>query len=81
MSYISMGRRAGPSNKKILEIKQCLKKHSNGIWIREIARQTGISKSTVHRYISQFMKDDVKEVISISKLVKIFKLKEKWKRG
>ncbi len=70
-----MGRKAGPDNKKILKIKRCLKKNPRGTWIREIARQTEISKSTVHRYMIEFMKKDIEEVISISKLVKIFKLK------
>lgn len=59
---------------KIEKIKQVLKKNPNGLWVREIARKAGLDKSTVSIYLSKYIKEEV-EILSISNLVKIYKLK------
>ncbi len=59
---------------KIDKITKILKLNPQGLWVREIARKTGLDKSTVSIYLSKYMKEEV-DVISISGLVKIYKLK------
>jgi len=59
---------------KIKKIREVLKGYPKGLWVREIARKTGLDKSTVSIYLSKYMEDEF-EVISISGLVKIYKLK------
>lgn len=59
---------------KIQKIENTLKQHPNGLWVREIARKSGLDKSTVSIYLSKHMKNEV-ESFSISNLVKIYKLK------
>lgn len=61
--------------KKVEGIRQALKKTEYGLWIMQIARETGISKSTVHRYLSTYMKQEVEVVRSLSDLIKLYKLK------
>lgn len=61
--------------KKVEGIRQALKKTEYGLWIMQIARETGISKSTVHRYLSTYMKHEVEVVRSLSDLIKLYKLK------
>ena len=56
-------RKRGPDVKKIETIKRVLKSYPNGLWIREISRKSKISKSTVHRYIREYMKNDVECVL------------------
>ncbi len=73
MSIIIMPKK-GFDKEKIRKIKEVLRKNPRGLWVREIARKTGLDKSTVSIYLSKYIKDKV-EVISISGLVKIFKLK------
>lgn len=47
------------NNKKNKEekIRKVLKESSNGIWIREITRKTGLDKSTVSRYLVAMHED------------------------
>ena len=59
---------------KIEKIINVLKANPNGLWVREIARKSGLDKSTVSIYLSKYMKEKV-TVTSISNLVKIYKLK------
>ncbi len=33
------------------KIKKILKENPNGLWVREIARKSGLDKSTVSRYL------------------------------
>lgn len=73
MSIIIMPKK-GFDKEKINKIKVVLEKNPQGLWVREIARKANLDKSTVSIYLSKYMKDKV-EVISISGLVKIFKLK------
>jgi FixJ family two-component response regulator len=60
--------------KKISKIRKVLENNPRGLWVREIARKAGLDKSTVSIYLAKYMKEET-EVISISNLVKIYKLK------
>lgn len=73
-----MTKAKGPDKNKVAKILQVLKHNPQGLWYREISRQAGISKSTVHRYLTHYMKDQV-ELATIVKggLVKFVKLKRK----
>ncbi len=64
---------------KAYKIREVLKNSPNGLWVREIARKTGLDKSTVSIYLSKHMKNEVKS-FSISNLVKIYKLRGKNER-
>lgn len=64
----------GPDKNKIKIIKDILKRNPNGLWLREIARKTKISKSSVHKYINEYMKDDIEDIIK-SPLIRLIKLK------
>ena len=55
--------RTGPDEKRLKAIKHVLKKNPQGLWIREIARQSGISKSTVHFYINSYMAGEIEDVL------------------
>jgi len=77
-----MGRPKGPDMKKISLIIETLKKNPEGLWLMELSRATGISKSTIHRYIHNELKGVVEEARSFSGLVKVYKLKDEYlKRG
>jgi len=71
-----MGRKGGPDIKKIERIRKALKENPQGLWTREIARKTGISKSTVNLYLNNYMATDTQEVLSGSSgFVKVVRLK------
>jgi len=72
MSYYDMSRKLDKN--KVTKIKDVLRKNTQGLWVREIARKSGLDKSTVSIYLSRYIKGEV-EVFSISGLVKIYKLK------
>jgi DNA invertase Pin-like site-specific DNA recombinase len=55
----------GPDENKIKKIKNILRKNKNGVWIREIARQTKISKSTVHFYINKYLQKDIEDTLRV----------------
>ena len=71
-----MGRTKAPNQEIVKKIRAVLADNPHGVWIREIARKSGVSKSCVHVYVTQHMADDVKEVLSVSGLVKLYKLKK-----
>ena len=72
-----MGRRKGPDQNKLRKIIEVLKQNPQGLWTREIARQAKLSKSTVHRYITEFMEDQIEETLTVKGgLVKFVKLKK-----
>lgn len=73
MSIITMPKK-GSDKQKIEKIKEVLKKNPDGLWVREIARRAGLDKSTVSIYLNKYLKNEL-EVLSISGLVKIYKLK------
>ena len=61
---------------KIGKIRKILKENSNGLWVREIARQAGLDKSTVSIYLAKHMQNEVEEVFPVKgQLIKIVKLK------
>ncbi len=65
----------GPDIVKLSLIRGILQKYKDGLWIRELARKAKLSKSTVSRYIKQYLKYEV-EVKKIGPL-KLVKLKRK----
>jgi len=46
-----MGRRKGFDQKKILAIVQALLAHQDGLWLRQIAKLTGLAPSTIAKYL------------------------------
>ena len=57
---------------KSREIKKILKKNPAGVWIRELARKTKLSRSTVSRYVCNELRKDVKiEWAGRNKLIKL----------
>lgn len=71
-----MGRKKGPDEDKVKKILEVLRKNPQGLWIREIARQAKLSTTTTHRYLTKYMKDRIKEAVTIKGgLVKFVKLK------
>ncbi len=72
-----MGGTKAPNQEIVNKIRAVLAKNPQGIWIREIARQSGISKSCVHVYLNQHMVNDIEEVLSVSGLVKLYRLKRR----
>ena len=66
----------GPDLDKIKKIRRQLIENPTGLWTREISRKTGISKSTVNRYLNEFMKDEIEEVLrGKGNLIRVVRLK------
>ena len=59
---------------KIKKIRETLRKYPKGLWVRELARKSGIDKSAVSRYLSTCMKNEI-EIEEIGNLIKIVKLR------
>jgi len=73
-----MGRKKGPDPNKVKKIMKVLREKPEGLWIREIARRANLSKSTAHRYITEYMEDRIEEVVTVrGSLVKFVRLKGK----
>lgn len=68
----------GPDMKKIEKIRNILKRHPNGLWIREIARKTNIDKSTVSIYLAKYMINDIEDTHPHVKndMIKVVRLKK-----
>lgn len=50
----------GPDNKKIMALMKILENEGkDGIWIRELARQTNMPVATVYYYLCNFMQNEV----------------------
>lgn len=50
----------GPDKRKSEKIKKTLRERGKiGIWLRELARQTGLPTATVYYYLRNFMKNEV----------------------
>jgi response regulator of citrate/malate metabolism len=73
-----MPRPKGPNPEKIAKIVTILKQNPKGIWIRELARKCKLPKTTVHRYVNEFMQNEIECVFNGGYgFVKIIKLKNK----
>jgi DNA-binding transcriptional ArsR family regulator len=61
---------------KIKKILDCLKKHHEGTYVSQIARETKLPKTTVSYLLNKHLTDKVEEVIVGKKeLFKIIRLK------
>ncbi len=70
-----MSRKPGPDKLKLEMILYALRGSPHGTWVRDIAKKTGMKKSTVSSYLNTHLKDKV-EVVHDSKHIKLVKLKE-----
>lgn len=71
-----MGGKSGPNKLKMKKIRDVLKKNPQGLWVREIARKTGLDKSTVSIYLSKYMINEIEVVFPVGgQLIKIVRLK------
>lgn len=70
-----MSRKPGYDKIKLETILYALRTSPHGSWVRDIAKKTGLKKSTVSHYINKHLKDKV-EVVHDSKHIKLIKLKE-----
>ena len=60
--------------KKIKRIEEILKQNPGGLWIREIARKSGLDKSTISVYLRKHMKIEIEsKKMGNVKLIKIKK--------
>ncbi len=72
-----MGRKSGPNKKKIIKIREALIENPSGLWIREISRITGISKSTVSLYVTKYMGNEISSIFETTNgWIKIVRLKK-----
>lgn len=69
-----MSRRPGPHQLKLELILYALQTHPQGLWIREISRQTNLKKSTVSNYLTNYLADKI-ETVHQTNHIKIVKLK------
>ena len=66
-----------PDQHKINKIREILNKNPHGLWVREIARQTKLDKSTVSIYLNKHMRNEIEEAYSVKgALIKIVRLKK-----
>ncbi|RLI96317.1 MAG: hypothetical protein DRP00_05460 [Candidatus Aenigmatarchaeota archaeon] len=66
-----------PDPEKIHKIIRALADNPQGLWVREIARVTGLDKSTVSIYLSRHLKDQIEQSFSVGGLVKVVRLKKR----
>ena len=74
-----MGRPKNPDNEKIKKIRKILRENPQGLWVREIARRSGLDRSTVSRYLLEYMKDEIEDTFPKlpGKLIRVVKLKKR----
>ena len=69
--------RKGPNPQKIEKIRTVLKMFPQGIWLRELARKTGISKSTVHLYVNKYLAHEIEDTTDVKgNLIRFVRLKK-----
>ncbi len=56
-----MGRKKGFDEKKIIAIVRVLLAHQDGVWLRQIAKETQLSPATVAKYLDTVLKSLVEE--------------------
>jgi DNA invertase Pin-like site-specific DNA recombinase len=71
------GRNPGPDPQKIAAITTALKLQPNGLWTRELARVTGLKRSTVSFYLNTYLKEEIEDVHGNSRPMRIIKIKKK----
>ncbi len=72
MSQIGSMPSKGADPLKVRKIIDKLREHPEGLWIRELARQTELDKSTVSRYLSAHLGEGVTiSFLGRNKLVKL----------
>jgi DNA invertase Pin-like site-specific DNA recombinase len=72
-----MSRKPGPNLENIKRIRKVLKMNPNGLWVREIARQAKMDKSTVSIYLNKYMQNEIVTIFSVKGgLIKIVRLKK-----
>jgi len=71
--------KTGPDIEKIELIRKVLRKNPKGLWIREIARKTGLDKSTVSIYLARYMQNEIEDTYPDVKgdMIKVVRLKRK----
>lgn len=73
-----MGRRPGLDEKKITSIVSVLAMYPEGLWLRKLADETGLTHATVAKYVSGVLRSLVEEV-SLGRgpkpLLRVIKLK------
>jgi len=74
-----MSRKPGPSKHKLELIMYALHASPHGTWVRDIAKKTGMKKSTVAYYLNNHLSDKI-DIVHDSKHIKLVKLKEKEKK-
>jgi len=74
-----MPRQKGPDMIKIKKIRQVLMQNPEGLWVREIARKTGLDKSTVSIYLTKHLITEIEYTHPHVKgdMIKVVKLKRK----
>jgi len=73
-----MGRKKGFDNKKIVAIVGVLVKNPDGLWLRNIARETGLHPLTVSRYLDTILRPLIEDVSLRSEkksILRVVKLK------
>jgi len=72
-----MGRRKGPDSTKLERMRLALSKHPEGIWVRELARETRLDKSTVSIYLSKYLENEIEDLfVTGNKWIRIVRLKK-----
>ncbi len=67
-----MPRERAADEKKLKALLRALRAHPEGLWVRELARQARLDKSTVSRYLEKYLGDSVNtEFWGRNKMVKL----------
>jgi len=66
-----------PDNNTIEKIRKVLRDNSSGLWIRELARLSGIKRSTVSKYVNSYMSGEIEDVLRVKgDFIRIVRLKK-----
>jgi len=58
-------------------MRLALSKHPEGIWVRELARETRLDKSTVSIYLSKYLENEIEDLfVTGNKWIRIVRLKK-----
>jgi len=73
---LKMARKKGHDPLKLELILYALRTNPHGSWVRDIARKTGMKKSTVSHYLQNHLQHKI-EVVKDHGHIKLIKLREK----